>query len=181
MDFQMQPQYREEFMRNPQERCEAEGNCPPTRAAREYWIAGLALASGAALGAITMYFYDPNRGRTRRARLQEKAASAARRTSHEVAGKTADLLNRAKGVAARAGASFACCEEVEDDVLAGRVQSHMGHVTRHVHAVEAEVKDGIVTLEGTLPDEERQRLIGELGRIPGVRKVLDRIATGAPA
>lgn len=168
-------------MTNPQKCCEAEGNCAPTGTAREYWIAGLAVASGAALGAVTMYFFDPNRGRTRRARLQEKAASAARRSGHEVAGRTADLLNRARGVAAKAGASIACCEELDDDVLAARVQSHMGHVTRHVHDIQAEVKDGAVTLQGTLPDDEKQRLIAEVCRIPGVRKVLDRIETAVPA
>ena len=168
-------------MTSPRKCCEAEGNCPPTRAAREYWIAGLALASGAALGAIGMYLYDPNRGKGRRARLQDKVASAAKWTGQEAAGRAEDLRNRAKGAMAKAGASIACREEVDDEVLAGRVRSHMGHVTRHAHAVAVEVKDGAVTLQGNLPDEERERLLAEVRKIHGVKDVQDRIACEIPA
>jgi hypothetical protein len=68
-----------------------------TLAGREYWIAGLSLASGAALGAVTMYLCDPNRGRARRARLQQKAAGAAKWSGRALSGNAEDLLDRAKG------------------------------------------------------------------------------------
>ena len=168
-------------MTNPRKCCEAEGIRQQTLAGRDYWIAGLSLASGAALGAIGMYLYDPNRGKARRAMLQDKAASVAKRTSQDLAGRAEDLLHRAKGAVARAGASLACREEVDDDVLAGRVRSHLGHVTHHAHTIETEVKDGIVTLHGILPDEERQRLVAEVGRIPGVKDVRDWLACETPA
>lgn len=145
------------------------------------WIAGASLAVGAAIGATVMYLYDPNRGSARRARLQSKAASAARRSREEVAGRTKDLLNRAKGLVARVGAVGACREEVDDDVLAGRVRSHLGHLTGNAHSIESDVRRGIVTLQGTLSERERNHLIAEIEKIPGVKEVRDRLAVGVPA
>ena len=168
-------------MTNPQKCCETDGNSPRTRAASDYWVAGLALATGATLGAIGMYLCDPSHGKVRRARLQDKAASAAKRTGQELAGRTEDLRNRAKGALAKAGASFGCGEGIDDGVLAARVRSHMGHVTRHAHAIEVEVKEGVVALQGNLPEAEALPLIAEVRRIPGVKDVRNRIATETPA
>jgi len=128
-----------------------------------------------------MYLYDPNRGKARRAMLQNKAASLAKRTSQDLAGRAEDLVHRAKGVAARTAASLACCPEVEDAVLEGRVRSHLGRVTEHAHAVETAVKDGVVTLQGVLPEAERLQVITEISKIPGVKDVLDWLACETPA
>jgi osmotically-inducible protein OsmY len=87
------------------------------------------------------------------------------------------MLNRTKGAFARMAAAMTCHEEDDDEVVAARVRSHMGHVTQHAHAVESEVKDGIVTLHGILPEDDRQRVIGEVRRIPGVKDVHDRLAS----
>lgn len=148
---------------------------------RDYWIAGLSLASGALLGAIGMYLYDPNRGRARRAMLHDKAASAAKRAGQDLAGRAEDLVHRAKGAVARVGASVACSEESDDAVLIGRVRSHLGHLTHHAHAIETDVKDGVVTLKGILPEEERRRLVAEIGGISGVKDVRDCLACEIPA
>lgn len=167
-------------MANPGNRCEAEGNCRTWRG-RDYWIAGLSLASGAALGAAVMYFWDPNRGNARRALVREKAASTVRRAGERAAARGQDLFNRAKGAAARAAAAVRRAGEVDDDVLEARVRSHLGHVTPHAHSITTRVKDGIVTLEGALPDEEKQRVLDAVRHIAGVREVCDAFASAAPA
>jgi len=166
-------------MTNTQACCEGENFQQPS-VPREYWIAGLSLASGVALGALGMYLYDPNRGKARRTKLQEKAFRTVRRTRQDLAGKAEDLLHRTKGVIARAGASVARSDAVDDDVLAGRVRSHLGHFTHHAHAIKTEVKEGIVTLNGILPERERQRLVTEVASIAGVKEVRDQLACEVP-
>jgi osmotically-inducible protein OsmY len=160
--------------------CEAEGNCPRAGTSREYWIAGLALASGAMLGAMAMYLYDPNRGKARRAKLQEQALGRAKHLTQDLTRKAEDALNRAKGIIARAGAVVACHEHDDDEVIAARVRSHIGRVTRHAHAVKSEVKNGAITLEGILPDKERGRVVAEVRGIPGVKAVDNRLACAVP-
>jgi len=59
------------------------------------------LVAGTALGATTMYLFDPDRGRRRRHMLQDRAR-ATRKDFEELAGKAErDLENRAQGLAAR--------------------------------------------------------------------------------
>jgi gas vesicle protein len=160
--------------------CEAEGNCAATATSRDYWIAGLALASGAALGALTMYLCDPHRGKTRRARLQEKAASQARRLADDLTARAEDALNRAKGAVAKLGAAVACHESDDDSVIAARVRSRLGRITRHAHAIKSQVISGVAILQGTLPEEEHDRVIAEIREVAGVKGVDDRIACAFP-
>ena len=57
---------------------------------------------GAALGALTMFLMDPDRGNRRRALAKDKAYSMAVRTRKQIDAKTRDLANRAKGLRAEA-------------------------------------------------------------------------------
>lgn len=57
---------------------------------------------GAALGALTMFLMDPDRGNRRRALAKDKAYSVAVRTRKQIDAKTRDLANRAKGLRAEA-------------------------------------------------------------------------------
>lgn len=61
------------------------------------WILG-----GVALGAITMFLLDPDKGRRRRALARDKMYSAAIRTGKRIDAKSRDLVNRAKGLRAEA-------------------------------------------------------------------------------
>jgi osmotically-inducible protein OsmY len=167
---------------NSQERqCEAEGNCGKAAIAHERWIAGVSMMAGAALGATVMYFCDPHRGKTRRAELQQKAASAARQGSHELAKKAEDLLNRAKGTVAKADATLERSEEVIDDgVIAARVRSHMGHITEHASDIQTEVVSGVVALHGTVSPDKKRHLIDEVLAVPGVKGIRDLLVSGRP-
>jgi gas vesicle protein len=164
---------------NIQERhCEAEGNCGQETIARDRWIAGLSMMAGAAVGATVMYFCDPHRGKARRAELQQKAGGAARQAGHEVAIKAGDLLNRAKGAVAKADAALERGEEViDDDVVAERVRSHMGHITERASDIQTEVVSGVVALRGRVSPGKHRHLVDEILMIPGVKGVRDLLVS----
>jgi hypothetical protein len=125
-----------------------------------------------------MYFGDPNRGRLRRATLQQRTTGAIRRGGEELTGRAEDLLNRVHGLVSKAGDWFECQEQISDDVLAARVRSRLGHLTQQAHSIESSVKDGIVRLGGALGVEKRRILAGIWG-IPGVQDVHILTATAA--
>lgn len=57
---------------------------------------------GVALGALTMFLLDPDKGRRRRGVTRDKIYSAAVRTRKRVDAGSRDLANRAKGLRAEA-------------------------------------------------------------------------------
>jgi len=165
-----------------QKTCQAEGTCGEEGIAGKRWIAGTSMLAGAALGAAVMYLCDPHRGKARRAELQQKAASAAQQGGHQVAKRAEDLLNRAKGAIAKADAAFERGEEpVDDDILAERVRSHMGHITAHASDIDTEVVNGVVALRGTVSPHKRRPLIDEILAIPGVKGVRDVLVPSVSA
>lgn len=72
-------------------------NHDSARMSRINWILG-----GVALGAITMFLLDPDKGRRRRALARDKVYSTAVRTGKRIDAKSRDLANRAKGLRAEA-------------------------------------------------------------------------------
>jgi gas vesicle protein len=77
-----------------------------TDASRMKWALG-----GAAVGALTMFLLDPEKGNRRRAEARDKMYSAMVKTRKQVNAKARDLANRAKGLRAEAGNLFS---EVKD-------------------------------------------------------------------
>jgi len=165
-------------MSTQEKRCEAEGNCGKEAIGHGRWIAGISMVAGAAVGATVMYFCDPHRGKARRAEFQQKAGGVGRRAGHEAAIKAEDLLNRAKGVVAKADAAFERCEETtDDDVVAERVRSHLGHITERASDIETEVVSGIVALRGTVSPDKHRHLLDEVLAIPGVKGIRDLLTS----
>jgi gas vesicle protein len=68
-----------------------------TDASRMKWALG-----GAAVGALTMFLLDPEKGNRRRAEARDKMYSAMVKTRKQVNAKARDLANRAKGLRAEA-------------------------------------------------------------------------------
>ena len=60
------------------------------------------LFSGLALGALTMFLLDPDKGKRRRALARDKIYSAGVKTRKRIDAKSRDLTNRAKGLRAEA-------------------------------------------------------------------------------
>jgi gas vesicle protein len=73
------------------------------------WMLG-----GVALGALTMFLLDPDRGRRRRALARDKMYSAAVKTRKRVDAKSRDLANRAKGLRAEASHILSDRDEPEN-------------------------------------------------------------------
>jgi hypothetical protein len=64
------------------------------------------LLCGVAAGAALMYFFDPDRGRRRRALLRDKAVGMSNDLGEAATGAARDLRNRAQGVVAEAGSAL---------------------------------------------------------------------------
>jgi len=60
----------------------------------------VALLSGVAIGAGTMFLLDPDRGARRRALIRDKGVRAANKTTDGLDALTRDVANRTRGAAA---------------------------------------------------------------------------------
>jgi hypothetical protein len=143
------------------------------------------VVGAAGVGAALMYFFDPDRGKRRRAKVLDKATHLKRAVS-DAAGKTQrDVHNRIVGVIAETEALFHC-EKVSDEVLEARVRSKLGRVVSHPHAVKVKVVDGLITLSGPILAHEVLPLCEAVISINGVRNIENLLeihenATDVPA
>lgn len=133
------------------------------------------LLVGGALGALGMYFLDPQEGRRRRARTHDKLLHAAKRLNRAGKVTARDSVHRAYGVLAGARRLFRH-ETVDDGVLLGRVRAELGRVVSHPHAVAVAVDRGHVTLSGPILAEEVRPLLRCVRHVAGVKAVSDRLA-----
>jgi osmotically-inducible protein OsmY len=133
------------------------------------------LLIGAGIGAALLYLFDPERGRARRARLQDQAGARVRRARRQLEGTARQLRDGYQGAAAQLeAASAAGPAGPEDDLtVLSRVESVLfGAPGFPKETVEAEVVDGVLTLRGEVPSEEEGRQIVEAAsRIKGVAAV----------
>jgi hypothetical protein len=132
------------------------------------------LIAGAGIGAALMYALDPGQGRARRARIEDQLDHAKHVGGREFSRRTHDVENRVQGYFAELLGRLRS-EQVDDDTLTARVRSKLGRVTRHAHTVDVRSLEGWITLEGLLPQEERQEVLRAIGRVRGVRGVEDRL------
>jgi uncharacterized membrane protein len=134
-----------------------------------------ALTVGAALGAGAglMYFFDPDRGATRRAKLKDGATRAVNKTRSAAGTAARDLANRAHGIAARTN-SFLKTGDADDETLAARVRSRLGRVVSRPSAVEVMATDGVVILAGEVLAREIDALLSCARSTPGVRRLETR-------
>src|SRR5258708_39151425 len=123
---------------------------------------------GGALGAVALYFLDPQSGRRRRARTRDRIAHAARVAGEAGKVTARDTAQRAQGVWAEAKKRFHQ-DDVSDEALVGRVPAALGRVVSHPHAIEACADCGSVALSGPILAAERRALPGRVRRIPGER------------
>jgi hypothetical protein len=82
---------------------------------------GLLLVAGAA----TMYLFDPDRGRRRRALLRDQLVSAASQLDDAFEATARDVIHRTQGLMAEVR-SMVSDEEVSDEVLVNRARGKGG-------------------------------------------------------
>jgi CBS domain-containing protein len=135
------------------------------------------LALGAAclgIGAGIMYLFDPNRGRTRRAQVRDKARSLYTTSGDAMTRTREDLRNRAKGVVSSTKTWWQH-EPVDDSKLEARVRSKMGRYVSHPHAIQVSARNGHVILEGSILANEVPKLLKCVRGIQGVGSVENRL------
>jgi osmotically-inducible protein OsmY len=132
-----------------------------------------AFLGGVGVGALVMYFLDPTSGNRRRAVTRDRMLKAGRDTGEAIEGKAKDLTNRAKGLASRARARFGT-DTPSDDVLAQRVRTALGRVISHPRMINISANAGVVTLSGTVSEEEAKGLSAAVRGVHGVQDLVDQ-------
>ena len=113
---------------------------------------GVAVVGSLGLGAALMYFFDPDRGKRRRALVRDKVDAAAHKAADKAEKMGRDVRNRAYGMVVETK-SLLRREEVGDDVLVQRVRARLGRLPVQIGAFSVSAHDGIVTLRGELFDD----------------------------
>jgi osmotically-inducible protein OsmY len=122
-----------------------------------------------------MYMLDPRMGRRRRALVRDKARSYWGRTGNFIGQTVRDARQRASGLIAETQTQFRGAAEPEDTVLVARVRAHIGHVVSQARAVDVTAHQGRVTLSGSIPAHEIEKLLAAVASVPGVIAVINRL------
>ena len=130
---------------------------------------------GAALGGAAMYFFDPDRGRRRRALVRDKTLSASHCAKDFVDAGTRDLKNRGSALTGRVRSVFVR-RPATDQILAERVRSVMGHHVAHPGAVDVYASNGKVTLNGSILAHEHDELVEAISAVHGVTDIVDELS-----
>src|SRR5690348_12498581 len=102
------------------------------------------------MGAGLMYFFDPDRGRSRRALIREQFQSGLRQLDDALDVAVRDLSNRTRGLASELEHTFTGDEPVADRVLVDRVRATMGRYVSHPRALVVEADQGQIRLRGPI-------------------------------
>src|SRR5919204_4582149 len=103
--------------------------------------------SGFGAGAAAAFLFDPVAGRRRRHRVADATTHLMHRTGDAASTVRRDLSNRARGLSAIVR-RFLAAEQPDDSVIEERVDSALGRVVSHPHAMTVKVDHGRVILDG---------------------------------
>lgn len=126
------------------------------------------LLVGAAVAAA--YLLDPDRGKSRRVRLQQRVGGMLRRGSDRATRKTRFYAGKAQGLKERATGSGKGEEPANDQTLAMKVQSEvLGGSSYPKEKINVTVEGGVVTLRGEVDSaDQAASLEQEIRKISGV-------------
>jgi osmotically-inducible protein OsmY len=131
-----------------------------------------------ALGGLIMYLVDPDRGRSRRARLADQAEARSRDVADAVSATARYQAGVVKGVAHDVADVFTSDENgYDDEKLRQKVRSEaIGPTDLGDADIEIDVTDGEVSVRGSLSDDKvRRRLLKAIEKVDGVRSVEDQL------
>jgi len=135
----------------------------------------LTAAASLAGGAAVMYLFDPDRGRTRRAKIADKTTSVYR-DSANLAGKVQrDTRNRTAGVVAATKGTFSREEDNSDQKIEARVREKLGRVASYPHAIRVTASDRCVTVEGKILANEVNDVLSAVRSTSGVDRVENKL------
>jgi osmotically-inducible protein OsmY len=130
---------------------------------------------GAAIAAA-VYFLDPDRGRSRRAKLADQAEAAAKKTGEKIEAQARYQKGVIQGLAHDLTEPLRPEPEFDDVTLAQKVRSEaVGRWQGAKKDVEVSVEGGIVTLKGNTTEQLAAELVHMVESVPGVRSVEDEL------
>lgn len=140
----------------------------------------LSFGAAAAIGAAVAYLFDPDRGRSRRARLTDQATSRTRDAAATVKAKTEYQKGVAKGLIHEAKGAFRETKAFDDDTLLQKVKSEALGYWPDSQEIEVDITNGMVRVSGAVDNEsDREKLIGLIRDVDGVGLIDDRLRVGA--
>lgn len=143
---------------------------------------GSAIAAGAA-GAAAAYFFDPQMGRTRRAKARDRIAATFRRAGRRIGRKGRWLEGKAHGLRMKATHPVEQPKDLDDATLAHKVESEILR-GRDKGRVSVNAEDGIVVLRGEVDTPEQMNQIAQavlrLPEVTGVENLLHLPGEPAP-
>ena len=125
---------------------------------------------GVGVGLIAGYFWDPARGRHRRALGRDKMTRLVRTSRERFQKNAIDKANRTLGVVSEA-ASLVDTETADDRVVAERVRSEIGRTVSHPGSITVSVENGQVRLTGPVLTNEFDALMRTVMKVKGVKNV----------
>jgi osmotically-inducible protein OsmY len=131
---------------------------------------------GAAVAAAGAYLLDPDRGRTRRAKLADQAGATMRTVRDRMMAKARYQKGVARGVAHKMTEPFQEPVEVDDETLLQKIRSEaVGRWQGSKRDIEIDVRDGDVTVRGPADPDRAGELIRLVESVDGVRSVSDEM------
>jgi osmotically-inducible protein OsmY len=143
-------------------------------------VRGILMLGCTGLGAGVMYMLDPRLGRRRRALVRDKAQASWRHTGKFISETARDARQRTYGLFVATRMQLRGAEIPADTVLVARVRAQMGHVVSHAGTVDVTAHQGRVTLSGSIPAHEVEKLLSAVASVPGVTAVINRLEVNHP-
>lgn len=138
-------------------------------------------AAGLASGAALAYLVDPDRGRSRRARLSDQSKAKGREMKRSMKSGFEYQRGVARGVVHDLTEPLRPERKFDDDTLLQKLRSEALGYWYHPDTIEVDISDGTVRLTGDVGDEEaRDKLVKLIRRIDGVGLIDDRLQVTWP-
>lgn len=132
------------------------------------------------LGAVVaagMYLLDPDRGKSRRAKLTDQAGAVTRKAGEKAQAQVRYQRGVVQGIAHDLTETFRPEAEFDDDTLLQKVKSEaIGRWEGPKREIEIQVKEGVVTLRGPASADRATELIHLVEAVPGVASVIDELS-----
>lgn len=130
----------------------------------------------AGIGAAISYWFDPDRGRSRRAKLADQSAARARDVIETAKAKAEYQKGVAKGVIHEAKDSLRPEKDFDDRTLLQKVKSEALGYWSESGSIELDITDGMLRVSGSVDNEsDRERLIDMIRNVEGVGLIDDRL------
>lgn len=128
---------------------------------------------GFTVGAMAALILDPRNGRRRRAYIRDQFVGRSNDLRDWGDRFTKDIGNRLWGFYREM--AYPPLENVDDETLINRVRSEFGRHVSHSKSIHTEAASGVVTLSGPILASEVQDVIRTVRRVPGVKRVINRL------